>query len=222
MNKKVFVIALVLVLAVGSVFAAGSLFSAKKADTKVGAQLGFGARSFTLSGKESFAGSSMNFLNTGFYGAFTFEHNISETLSIKAEAGINTMGTAKTTVKIKGLDPQSDTESSSTPVNFTIFAGALYNLEINKQLTGYVGGGVDMMIGKLTSDEDAKTNAAIGLGAEAGVSYAASKQISINAGAKFGLHFINTNDDIESSKVGTNYGTSNVSYKFYAGVTYSL
>jgi opacity protein-like surface antigen len=222
MNKKVLVIALVLVLAVGSAFAANSLFSSKKADMKVGAQLGFGARSLTVTGKESLKNTSANVLNMGFYGAFTFEYGVSDAVSLKAEAGINTMGKAKSTLTLAGITGESESDSSSTPVNFTIFAGALYNIELNKELALYVGGGLDMMIGKLSSDEDAKTNAAIGLGLEAGASYAIDKNLSINAGGKFGWHFLNTNDDVQESTVGDNHSTTNISYKFYAGVTYSI
>lgn len=222
MNKKVLVITLVLVLAVSSVFA-GSLFTAKKSsNVKVGAQLGYGARSFTVSGKESFKGSSVNYLSSGFYGAFTFEYAMSNDFSFKAEAGVNTMGKTKTTTTLAGVSGATSSESSNTPVNFTVFAGALYNIPLNKELSLYVGGGVDMMIGKLSSSENAETNAAIGLGAEAGASYAIDKNWAFNAGGKFGWHFVNTNDDVESAKVGKNHSTTNLSYKFYAGVTYAL
>ncbi len=222
MNKKVIVIALVLVLAVSSVFAS-SLFTAKKtSDVKIGAQLGYGARSFTVTGKgETFKDTSVNYLNSGFYGAFTFEYAMNEKLSLKAETGVNTMGTAKITTTV-GSGKTASTASSSTPINFTVFTGLLYNIPLNKELTVYAGGGVDMMIGKVSNTEDAKTNAAIGLGAEAGASYAIDNKLAINAGAKFGWHFVNTNDDVESSKVGKNHSTTNLTYKFYAGVTYAL
>ena len=219
MNKKVVVIALVLVLAVGSVFAAK-----KSADIKIGAQLGYGGRSVTLSGKDTFKGNSYKLSNGGFYGAFTFEMGLTEDLSLKAEAGINTMGKEQTSLKLKKIDPIKGEYSESTPVNFSLFAGAMYNLELSKELTMSFGAGVDMMMGKLSSDEDAKSNTAIGLGAEAGVAYAINDQISITCGAKFGWHFINTNDDIEDvkAKIGDDVSTSLVSYKFLAGVTYAL
>ena len=217
MNKKVLVIALVLVLAVGSVFAA------KKADVKAGVQLGYGADSLTRTGKGDLSSISRTVLHSGFYGAFTFEYGLSEDLSFKAEAGVNTMGKAKVTTKTKSLGThESESEDENTPINFTVFAGAIYNIELNKQLSAYVGGGVDMLIGKLSSSEDAETNAAIGIGAEAGVSYAIDKKLSINAGGKFGWHFVNTNADVEDSKSGDNYSTTNISYKFYAGATYAL
>ncbi len=217
MNKKVLVIALVLVLAVGSVFAA------KKADVKAGVQLGYGADSITVAGTGDLAGYSTNVMHSGFYGAFTFEYGLNEDLSFKAEAGVNTMGKTKVTIKTKSFGSnQSDSEDENTPINFTVFAGAIYNIELNKQLSVYVGGGVDMLIGKISSDEDADTNAAIGIGAEAGVSYAIDKKLSINAGGKFGWHFVNTCDDIEKYKEGDSYSTTNISYKFYAGATYAL
>jgi opacity protein-like surface antigen len=216
MNKKVLVIALVLVLAVGSVFAA------KKADVKAGVQLGYGADSLTLTGKGNLSSLSTNVLHSGFYGAFTFEYGLSEDLSFKAEAGVNTMGKAKATMKSNSGSYENNSEDENTPINFTVFAGAIYNIELNKQLSAYVGGGVDMLIGKLSSAEDAETNAAIGIGAEAGVSYAIDKKLSINAGGKFGWHFVNTNADVEDSKSGDNYSTTNISYKFYAGATYAL
>ena len=216
MNKKVLVIALVLVLAVGSVFAA------KKADVKAGVQLGYGADSLTLTGKGNLSSLSTTVLHSGFYGAFTFEYGLSEDLSFKAEAGVNTMGKAKSTIKSNSGSYENNSEDENTPINFTVFAGAIYNIELNKQLSAYVGGGVDMLIGKLSSSEDAETNAAIGIGAEAGVSYAIDKKLSINAGGKFGWHFVNTNADVEDSKSGDNYSTTNISYKFYAGATYAL
>ena len=216
MNKKVVVIALVLVLAVGSVFAA------KKADVKAGVQLGYGADSLTLTGKGNLSSLSTTVLHSGFYGAFTFEYGLSEDLSFKAEAGVNTMGKAKSTIKSNTGSYENNSEDENTPINFTVFAGAIYNIELNKQLSAYVGGGVDMLIGKLSSSEDAETNAAIGIGAEAGVSYAIDKKLSINAGGKFGWHFVNTNADVEDSKSGDNYSTTNISYKFYAGATYAL
>ncbi len=216
MNKKVVVIALVLVLAVGSVFAAK-----KSADIKVGAQLGYGGRSVTLSGKGDIKDYKLNSKNGGFYGAFTFEMGLTDDLSIKAEAGINAMGKEKVKNTL-GKYSHELNASDNSPVSFTLFAGAMYNMELSKELTMSFGAGVDMMMGKLSSDEDAKSNTAIGLGAEAGVAYAINNQISITGGAKFGWHFINTNPDVEDYKEGDTYKTSNVSYKFFAGVTYAL
>lgn len=222
MNKKVLVIALVLVLAVSSVFA-GSLFTAKKSsNVKLGAQLGYGARSVTAALKDTSSKTSYNYLNMGFYGAFTFEYAMNNNLSLKAEAGVNTMGKAKTTGTLAGVAITPKTASSNTPVNFTVFAGALYNIPLNKELSIYAGGGVDMMIGKLSANDDAKVNAAIGLGAEAGVSYAIDKNWAVNAGGKFGWHFLNTNDDVADLSSSDKHSITNLSYKFYAGVTYAL
>ena len=203
MNKKVLVFALVLVLAVGSVFAA-------KSDMKVGAQLGYGGRSFI----ESLDDYSATILGNGFYGAFTFEYGITDAVSVKAEAGINTMGHAK----IKEISGKlGDPETYATPVNFAIFAGAMYNYSINKEITAYGGAGLDMMIGNIT-EEDASSNTAIGLGLELGAAYKINKQFSVNAGAKFAWQFINACEDFKKN----NAKVTSLAYKAYAGVTYSL
>jgi hypothetical protein len=205
MNKKVLVVVLVLVLAVGSVFAA-------KSDMKVGAQLGYGGRNFILNVNSY----EYTYVNNGFYGAFTFEYGVTDAISVKAEAGINTMGT--TVLKI-GSASESD-PNEATPVNFALFVGAMYNYVINKELTAYGGAGVDMLIGYIASEKDT-SNVAIGLGLELGASYKINKQFSVNVGGKFGWQFINTYDyhmGDASDKIKKN----NLAYKAYAGVTYSL
>lgn len=205
MNKKVLVVVLVLVLAVGSVFAA-------KSDMKVGAQLGYGGRSFILNVNSSEAA----YVNNGFYGAFTFEYGVTDAISVKAEAGINTMGT--TVVKM-GSKPQTD-PNGATPVNFALFVGAMYNYAINKEITAYGGAGVDMLIGYISTEKDS-SNMAIGLGLELGASYKINKQISVNVGGKFGWQFINT-FDFHTGDASDKIKKNNLAYKAYAGVTYSL
>ena len=203
MNKKVLVIALVLVLAVGSVFAA-------KADMKVGAQLGYGGRSLTTTVDSG----RMTMANNGFYGAFTFEYGVTDAISVKAEAGINTMGATIFIAKSDSRSTRTETEDYP-PVNFSIFLGAMYNYSINKELTAYGGVGIDILMGS-ASKEDNSFNAGIGLGLELGASYAIDKQLSVNVGGKFGWHFINTNDELKDANL------TGLAYKAYAGVTYSL
>ena len=205
MNKKVLVVVLVLVLAVGSVFAA-------KSDMKVGAQLGYGGRSITQNDKT--AGIKYSISNNGFYGAFTFEYGITDAVSVKAEAGINTMGENIMTVK---SDSRNNREGlrDYPPVNFALFVGAMYNYVINKELTAYGGAGIDILMGS-TSKEKNSFNAGIGLGFELGASYKINKQFSVNVGGKFGWHFLNTNENYSNENI------SNLTYKAYAGVTYSL
>jgi opacity protein-like surface antigen len=207
MNKKVLVIALVLVLAVSSVFAA-------KADMKVGAQLGYGGRSLTATDNNLRATLASN----GFYGAFTFEYGVTDAISVKAEAGINTMGTMVLYMKnTKTGETANPTESPyKTPVNFTLFVGALYNYAINKEFTVYGGAGIDVLMGLAAEDMDDTFNAGIGLGLELGASYAIDKQLSVNVGGKFGWHFINTNENYKDEKF------TGLAYKAYAGVTYSI
>ena len=209
MNKKVLVLALVLVLAVTSVFAA-------KSDMKVGAQLGYGGRNLIIHAE--YEGGSTVF-NNGFYGVFTFEYGVTDAISVKAEAGINTMGHTNSKAELSGSTWYKD--SDATPVNFALFVGAMYNYSINKELTAYGGAGIDMLIGKWRADSTGSyinTNTAIGLGFEAGASYKINKQFSVNAGAKFAWQFINACEDFKKYDAKV----TSLAYKAYAGVTYSL
>lgn len=225
MKKKAIAIALVLVVALGSVFAAkGSLFASKSVPSnKVGVQLGYGARSFTVTEKATGSNIGVNVKNSGFYAAGTFEFGVSKDVSLKVEAGVNTMGQSTTTTKIsenKWSTPKK--ANDNTPVNFTVFAGAMYVLPLNDKLSLDLGAGMDVMIGKLSSSENAKTNAAFGLGAEAGVSFSVDKNISVVGGGKFGWHFFNSNDDVQEYSGSDNHSTSNITYKFFGGLKYSL
>lgn len=225
MKKKAIAIALVLVVALGSVFAAkGSLFASKSVPSnKVGVQLGYGARSFTVTEKLTGYSSSTNTLHSGFYAAGTFEFGVSRNVALKMEAGINTMGKAKTSTKIgdqKWSSAKKATEN--TPINFTVFTGVVYDLALNDKLSLDLGAGMDVMIGKLSSSENAETNAAFGLGAEAGVSFKIDKSVSIVGGGKFGWHFFNSNDDVQDGSSSDYHKTSNITYKFFGGLKYSL
>lgn len=225
MKKKAIAIALVLVVALGSVFAAkGSLFASKSVPSnKVGVQLGYGARSFTVTEKATGSNIGVNVKNSGFYAAGTFEFGVSKDVSLKVEAGVNTMGQSTTTTKISGNKWSTPNKANdNTPVNFTVFAGAMYVLPLNDKLSLDLGAGMDVMIGKLSSSENAKTNAAFGLGAEAGVSFSVDKNISVVGGGKFGWHFFNSNDDVQEYSGSDNHSTSNITYKFFGGLKYSL
>lgn len=225
MKKKAIAIALVLVVALGSIFAAkGSLFASKSVPSnKVGVQLGYGARSFTVTEKLTGYSSSTKTLHSGFYAAGTFEFGVSSNVALKMEAGINTMGQAKTSTKIGDQKWSSATKATeNTPINFTVFTGIVYDLALNDKLSLDLGAGMDVMIGKLSSSENAETNAAFGLGAEAGVSFKIDKSVSIVGGGKFGWHFLNTNDNVQDSSSSDYHKTTNLTYKFFGGLTYSL
>lgn len=225
MRKKAIAIALVLVVALGSVFAAkGSLFASKSVPSnKIGVQLGYGARSFTVTEKATGSNIGVNVKNSGFYAAGTFEFGVSKDVSLKVEAGVNTMGQSTTTTKISGNKWNTPKKANdNTPVNFTVFAGAMYVLPLNDKLSLDLGAGMDVMIGKLSSSENAKTNAAFGLGAEAGVSFSVDKNTSVVGGGKFGWHFFNSNDDVQEYSGSDNHKTSNITYKFFGGLKYSL
>ena len=211
--KKVFAIVLMACLVFGMAFAA-------KSSLKVGAQLGYGAEFLKLSKDSDY----LKINNGGFYAAGTFELGLSDEFAFKAEAGINTMGKAKTTAKTV-LGEVTATASEASPLHFSAYFGGEYALELSKDFDLLVGAGVDALIGKESSSDDAKVNAAIGLGLEAVGSYNVSKEAAITFGAKFGWHFINTDDDIDDAytSLGDNgVSTSNISLKFFAGLTYAL
>lgn len=222
MKKKAIAIALVLVVALGSAFAAkSSLFASKSVpDTKIGVQMGYGARSITANVPS--VNTTWNYMNSGFYAAGTFEFGVANNIALKVEGGINTMGKQKTTMKVGSLSADTDSASDKTPVNFTVFAGVVYDLPLNDKLSLDLGAGMDVMIGKFNSADSAKTNAAFGLGLEAGVSIDVAKNISIVGGGKFGWHFLYSDDDLQGISSGDNHSTSNITYKFFGGLAYSL
>ncbi len=212
--KKVFAIVLIACIAFGVAFAA-------KTDLKVGAQLGYGAELLKVSKDSSY----VKINNGGFYAAGTFELGLSDAFAIKAEAGINTMGKAKTTTKLGSVAEVSGTASEASPIHFSAYAGGQYALELSKDFDLLLGAGVDALIGKESSSDDAKVNAAIGLGLEAAGAYNVNKNVAVTFGAKFGWHFINTDDDIAdyySTLDDNDVAISNVSFKVFAGLTYAL
>ena len=220
--KKVLAIVLVLCLVLGAAFAA------KQGDVKVGAQLGYGSDSIKLTYSDNTYATTNN---GGFYFAATGEYYFSEALAGKAEFGVNTMGKASGKGSVAGISKTS-TASESSPMQFSAYVGTEYGIEISKEMNIALGIGWDMMIGKASKADDAKTNAAMGLGFEAVGAYAVNKNIAVTLGAKFGWHFINTDDQIKKDLSNVNsildlFGAGNVkvghtSFKIFAGVTYAL
>lgn len=213
MNRKALLIILIVFLAFGMAFAA------RQGDVKVGAQLGYGWQSLKMTKGSNYCKVS----NDGIYVAATGEYNFSPELAGKLEVGINTMGNAKYSYKI-GPFTYNDVKSSKTPTHISVYAGAEYGLKLTKKVGLAFGAGADFMIGKEANASDAKTNAAIGLGLEAVGSYALKKNLDITLGVKFGLHFINTDDDIDDfyGSLGDDVKVNNMSYKIFAGATYAL
>lgn len=134
------------------------------------------------------------------------------------------MGKAKSKVSTS-LATLNNTADSASPVHFSVYAGAQYNIELSDEMSLGLGAGWDMMIGKESDSDDAKTNAAMGLGLEAVGAYELQDNLAITLGFKFGWHFINTDDDIQDAYTtadDNDWKASNITYKIFAGVTYSL
>ena len=215
MSKKVFAIILIVCLAFSVAFAA------KKGDLKVGAQLGYGGENISVKYD------SDNYLkvrNGGFYFVADGQYYFADALSAKVEMGINTMGEAKSTLCLLGVS-KTGTASEASPVHFSIYAGAQYDIELSKEMSLGLGAGWDMLIGKESNADDAKTNAAMGLGFEVVGSYALQKNLELNLGGKFGWHFVNTDEDIAKAygKADSNgWKTSSTAFQIFAGATYAF
>ena len=212
--KKVFAIVLIVCLAMTAVFA-------DKGDFKVGAQAGYGTLALSIK-KDSNNYITAN--NGGFYFAGAAEYSFSDAFAGKVELGLNTMGKAKSSGAIAGIST-SGTASEASPAQFSVYFGLQYNIEVSKDLDLGIGAGWDMMIGKETSDDDAKTNAAMGAGFEVVAAYKMNKSTALTFGTKLGLLFINSDDDIAdaySTAADNDWKVSQTSIKFFAGVTFAL
>ena len=217
MNKKVFAIILIVCLAFGVAFAA------KASGLKVGAQLGYGGFSFTITDKDD----TKNYLNIadgGFYFAVDGKYEFAKNISAKAEFGAIIMGKSTWTVSYNGN--KQTAKSDAFPIHFSIYAGAEYCIEISKEFCVDLGVGFDVLMGKMNdNDSDAESfNAAMGPALEADAEYHINDNFKVSVGGKFAWHPINTNKDItefikwlEDEDSVTNFG-----YQVYAGCTYAF
>ena len=212
--KKVFAIVLIVCLAMTAVFA-------DKGDFKVGAQAGYGTLALSIK-KDSNNYITAN--NGGFYFAGDAEYYFSDAFAGKVEFGLNTMGKAKSSGAIAGIST-SGTASEASPIQFSTYFGLQYNIEVSKDLDLGLGAGWDMMIGKESSDDDAKTNAAMGVGFEVVVAYKMNKSTALTFGSKLGILFINSDDDIDDAYAtfaDNDCKVSQTAFKFFVGVTFAL
>ena len=221
MNKKVFAIILIVCLAFGVAFAA------KANQIRVGAQLGYGGYSLQFTDKDN-AKNFIRMSNGGFYFAGTAEYALSQELSAKVEAGINLMGTYRGTISIDGHEISGDGDAKA-PIQFALYAGAQYCIEISKQFCIDLGAGFDVLMGKMASDEDVEGendsfNAAMGIGIEAAAAYHVNDNIKLSVGGKFAWHFINTNKELDDiiHDIGDGVNTTNFAFQAYAGVSYAF
>lgn len=212
--KKVFAIVLIVCLAMTAVFA-------DKGDVKVGAQLGFGSSSLSIKYNDD---NNVTVGNGGFYFAGTAEFGLSDAFAGKVEFGINTMGKPKASGKVLGAS-YSKTYDEASPLQLSAYFGLQYNIEVSKDLDLGIGAGWDMMIGKVSNDDDAKTNAAMGAGFEVVAAYKMNKSTALTFGTKLGLLFINTDDDIDDAYTtfaDNDCKVSQTALKFFAGLTFAL
>ncbi len=236
--KKVFAIALLLCLVLGAAFAA-------KGKAEVGAQLGYG-NEFTqieYNTKPVGSGAAVDektvYTQGAFYFAATGAYGITEDVALKAEFGINTMGKMKSQVSVNGENSPVLTADDPTPINFNLYLGAEYEIDFTKELSLCTGLGVDMMFGKETGLSNDESNGRIGIGFELVGKYAINKNIKINLGGKFAVHFLNTGDktkaffpaqikagqdwlDVPVVGVSRSFSHFQGGFEVFAGATYVL
>ena len=211
--KKVFAIVLIVCLSMTAVFA-------DKGDFKLGAQVGFGLDNSTSKTKVLSVDTTTKTSNSGFYFAAAAEYEFADNIALKASAGMNLFGKAKTTTS-GGSASGTVTADDNTPANFALYFGGQYAFEVNKKLDVIIGAGLDMMSGKLSKGDDAKSNTRIGLGVEAVIRYALQDGFALDFGTRFGFYFANTNSDVKDAiDLADSY--SNMGIKLYAGATFTL
>ena len=237
--KKVFAIALVLCLILGAAFAA-------KSKIEVGVQVGYGneytqlERVWKTISVPSASDSRMVAISQGaFYAAITGSFGVAEDIAIKAEVGINTMGRLKEQLTLNGTSGGVVTYENPTPMNFNFYLGGEYNIDFSSGFGIAAGLGLDIMYGKEAPFENEAPNGRIGFAVEAIGKYEISKNIKINLGGRFAVHFLNTGDTskatiakyikelkdwVDTPEVGVSKSFSHFQGGFavFAGVTYSL
>ena len=214
--KKAFAIVLIVCLAMTAVFAA-------KGDIKLGAQVGYGVENLSVKKSDD---NYLTINNGGFYFAGTGLYYFSDAFAGRLEFGMNTMGKAVANSKVAGIKVLDNFKADkASPVHISIYGGLQYDIDVSKQLDLGIGAGWDVMIGKESDDEDAKTNASMGLGVEVIAAFAINKNCDFTLGSKFGLHFINTDDDIADAygtAADNGWKTSATALQFFAGITFAL
>ncbi len=213
MNKKVFAVFLIVCLVAGAAFA-------KKGDILVGGQLGYGRDAIRLS--ETVLSQKGTYIHSqnGFYFAATGEYGITDEIYAKAELGM-LAGSGSVVTKVDGEKQDTGgTGDFDFPVNFLVYLGAEYKFDINDDIAILAGAGLDMSSGEfneIQTDGDFR----LGVGLEAAGVYAINKDLSVKAGARFSILFVDSNSEI---KEAYDYFESHFHYglKIFAGATYSL
>jgi len=213
MNRKVLAVVLIMCLAIGAVFA-------EKGDILVGGQLGYGRDSIVYSEKYDSVKNTNILSQNGFYFTATGEYGITDEIYAKAELGL-LAGSGSTVTKVNGEKQDlGDIGDFEFPANFLVYLGAEYKFDIKDEIAVLAGAGLDMAFGKFN---EAMNDGAfrLGVGLEAAGVYSFNRNLSIKAGARFSILFVDANSDIQDLY---EYYDSHFHYglKIYAGCTYAL
>ena len=212
--KKAFII-FVMALVVFSASASA------KGDIKVGGQVGYEHQSTVF----SLGNMSSSYDVGGVLISATGQYYLADDISIKAEAGLTINGKPSVTMKTAS-GKETQTGKSNTPVHFAGYLGGVYDLKLTKELSLGLGAGLDILAGRIVSDEevseDFDPNVGIGLGVEAVGSYEVNRQLRVTLGGRFAWHFINTSKAYAEFKEDSECNLNQFAFQITAGVTYAL
>ena len=194
--KRVFAIALVLCLVFGAVFA-------DKGKLEVGARAGYAEEFFQLEYAKDLYSMKFAAVQPAFNVTASASYGLSDSLAFKAAIGANFNGKVKSQLTVNSVSGDPDTASEATPANFNFYLGAEYGLSLSRSFELVGGLGADIMMGKQSCADGETSNTRIGFGVEVIGKYIINKNIKINLGGKFAVHFFNTGDKTTASVVRT-------------------
>ncbi len=206
MNKKVLTVVLVVLLAMTSVFAYSG-------EMKVGLNLGSGVDGYGQSVGESSADAT---LYSGFYASGVFQYGLTDSLSVKAEVGLNTF--SQFVRSTTGKDA-STTKTDSRTANVIVSAAVVYDLPIGKLFAIDLQLGADAIMGKPSLGSE-KFNISMGMSLGSALVLNFNEQIALNINSKVALYFANSNKAYREALAKTT--TVLIGVQNNIGVTYSL
>lgn len=210
MNKKVFVLVLVVLLAMTCAFA-------YKGEMKVGANIGYGADGWGQSTTSSGNTNTRVALDAGLYAAGTFQYGIANDFYFKAEVGVNTFskhGYSDNGEKSKVID-------SDRTANVIASVAILYDIPIGKIFAIDLQIGADTIFGMPSYwNSKYKKNVGCGLSFGSGVAINFTDDFALNFNSKVTVYFSCLDSDY--AKMVSDLGLILIGLQENIGITYSL
>ncbi len=208
------IISLVLVLCLVAAFAFASF--------KVGFQFGYGGLALNSTKDNN---NKLNIGNGGWYAAAVGEYCISEGLTAKAELGANGLGLDSYRGTVGGTSISHKVVSEPSSLHFNAYAGLQFAFNLFGDIQLAVGGGADVMMGKEGSSTSDSVNIAFGPAGELALLLSNfGDNFMLFIGGKTAWYLINSDKALGTGyeNLGPEPSISYMSYKFYAGMTYTF